>query len=91
MWTHAKAVSVIESADGKARVYILERHDGFYEYQGEAEIVGDEYEGIYWAPTEHSGLYASAGEAEQGAFNEVPWLRQWMRAAAPPTEDNGSD
>jgi hypothetical protein len=81
MWTHAKAVKVIDRADGKARVYILERKDGLYEYRGEAEIVGDEYEGIYWAPTEFSGLHASADDAERAAFNEVPWLRQSNRTA----------
>ena len=79
MWTHAKSVEIIERADGKAKVYILARHDGLYEYRGEAEIVGDEREGIYWSPTEMSGLYASAEEARQGAFDEVPWLRQMAR------------
>jgi hypothetical protein len=76
MWTHAKSIRTIERADGKARVYILERNDGLYEYRGEAEIVGDEYEGIYWSPTEHSGLCASADEAERNARDEVPWLGQ---------------
>jgi len=76
MWTHAKSIKMIERADGKARVYILERNDGLYEYGGEAEIVGNEYEGIYWSPTEQSGLYASAEEAERAAFEDVPWLRQ---------------
>jgi hypothetical protein len=51
MWTHAKSIKVIDRADGKAKVYILARHDGFYEYRGEAEIQGDEYEGDYWSPT----------------------------------------
>jgi hypothetical protein len=76
MWTHAKSIKMIERADGKARVDILERNDGLYEYRGAAEIVGNEYEGIYWSPTEHSGLYASAEEAERAAFEDVPWLRQ---------------
>ncbi len=58
MWTHAKSIKVIDRADGKAKVYILARHDGFYEHRGEAEIQADEYEGIYWSPTEMSGFFA---------------------------------
>jgi hypothetical protein len=79
MWTHAKSIKVIDRADGKAKVYILARHDGLYEYRGEAEIQGDEYEGVYWSPTEMSGLFASAPEAESAAFDDVPWLRQQNR------------
>jgi len=79
MWTHAKTIKVIERADGKAKVYVLARHDGLYEYRGEAEVRGDEYDGIYWPPTEMSGLFASAGEAEQAAYDDVPWLRQQPR------------
>ena len=79
MWTHAKGIKVIDRADGKAKVYILARHDGFYEYRGEAEIQGDEYEGVYWPPTERSGLFASAEQAERAAFDDVPWLRQQSR------------
>jgi hypothetical protein len=79
MWTHAKSIKTIERADGKARVYILERNDGLYEYRGEVELVGNEYESIYWSPAERSGLYASAEEATRGAFDDVPWLRQNAR------------
>jgi len=79
MWTHAKRIKVIDRADGKAKVYILARHDGFYEYRGEAEIQGDQYEGVYWSPTERSGLFASADEAERAEFDDVPWLRQHNR------------
>jgi hypothetical protein len=84
-WTHAKSIKVIDRADGKAKVYILARRDGFYEYRGEAEIRGDEYEGVYWSPTEISGIFASAHEAEQAAFDDVPWLRQEIRARVNPT------
>jgi hypothetical protein len=79
MWTHAKSIKVIDRADGKAKVYILARHDGFYEYRGEAKTQGDEYEGVYWSPTEISGRFASAHEAERAAFDDVPWLRQEIR------------
>jgi hypothetical protein len=76
MWTHAKSIKVIDRADNKAKVYILARNDGLYEYRGEAEIQGGEYEGVYWSTTEMSGLFASAREAEQAAFDDVVWLRQ---------------
>ena len=79
MWTHAKSIKVINRADGKAKVYILARHDGFYEYKGGAEIQGDEYEGVYWSPTEISSLFASTHEAERAAFDDVPWLRQQIK------------
>jgi hypothetical protein len=75
-WTHAKSIKTCERADGKARLYILARNDGLYEYQAEVEVVGDEFEGIYWAPAEGSGLYATAEETERDAFARVPWLRQ---------------
>ena len=79
MWTHARTIKVMERADGKAKVYILARHDGLYEFRGETEIQGDEFEGIYWSPTEISGLFESACEAERTAFHDVPWLRQRNR------------
>lgn len=73
--SHAKKIKTIERIDGKARLHIFARNDGLYEYRGEAEIIGDKYEGIYWGDTEMSGLYASAEEAERDAYDEVPWLR----------------
>ena len=70
MWTHAKLIKTLERPDGKARVHILARHDGLYEFRGEAEIQGDQYEGVYWSPTEMSCLFASAQQAERAAFDE---------------------
>lgn len=78
---HAKNIKTIERADGKARLHIFARNDGLFEYRGEAEIMGDEYEGIYWDHTEFSGLYATAEDAERDAFNEVPWLRYLSRVS----------
>jgi hypothetical protein len=72
-------MKVIERTDGKAKVYILARHDGLYEYRGETEIQANEHEGVYWSPTEMSGLFASADEDEQAAFDNVPCLRQRIR------------
>lgn len=76
MWTHAESIKVIERGDGRARVYILARHDGFYEFRGVTEVQGNEHEGVYWSPAEMSGLFASADEAEKAALDEVPWLRR---------------
>jgi hypothetical protein len=51
MWTHAKGIKTIERGEGKARVHILERDDGLYEYRGEAEIQGNELSGLEdWMP-----------------------------------------
>jgi hypothetical protein len=72
-WTHAHSIKVFERPDGKAKIYILKRDDGLYEYRGEAEFNEDGE--IYWAPKEHSGLHETAEHAEHTAFNEVPWLR----------------
>ena len=79
MWTHAKSIKVIDRADGKAKVNFLARHDGLYEYRAEAEIQGDEYEAVYWSTTDISGLFASAREVEQAAFDDIAWLRQQIR------------
>lgn len=75
MWTHAKTIKRFNRADGRARLYILARNDGLYEYRAEEEVVGDEREGIYWAPTAMSGLYATAEEVERGAIADVLWAR----------------
>jgi hypothetical protein len=64
---------VIERADGKARLFILERDDGCYRFEGEC-VERDRGE-LYWTPCGISGLYESAELAEQAARQEVPWLR----------------
>jgi hypothetical protein len=79
MWTRAKRIKVIYRADKKAKVYIIERNDGLYEYTAEAETHDDEYENGYWSITDVSGLFASAAEAEQAAYDDVVWLRQQNR------------
>lgn len=76
-WTHAHSIKVIERPNGKAKVYILERDDGLYEYRGYAEFDEDGY--VYWGPAEMSGLHDTAESAERDAFSEVPWLRQISR------------
>ncbi|MDR3465198.1 MAG: hypothetical protein P4M07_04560 [Xanthobacteraceae bacterium] len=73
-YAHAKIRKVFESSDRKARVNVLERQDGLFEFRAYVERYE---EGAYWSPTEISGLYESAEEAERGALNEVPWLRQF--------------
>jgi hypothetical protein len=78
-WTHAHSIKVIERADGKAKVYILERNDGLYEYRGFAEFNEDGE--TYWGPAEMSGLHDSAEHAELDAFHEVPWLRRFTRGS----------
>jgi hypothetical protein len=76
-WVHAEEIRKLQRPDGKAEVYILKRDDGLYEYVGSVECEEDGY--VYWGPVEHSGLFASAEEAERNALDEIPWLRQLAR------------
>ena len=70
-----RRIKTIERSDGRARLFIIERDDGRYRFEGEAEVVGDEFEGIDWAPCDMSGLYESAEAAERAAYRDVLWLR----------------
>jgi hypothetical protein len=70
-YIHAKIVSVFDTSDGKARVDLLERNDGFFEFRAYAEHYesGGPYEGQpYWLPTVNSGLYASVEDAKRDAL-----------------------
>jgi hypothetical protein len=69
-----RRIKAIERADGRARLFILERDDGCYRFEG--EIVEHDLGEPYWTPCHTSGLYESAELAEQAARQEVPWLRQ---------------
>ena len=73
--TAERRIRTLERSDGKARLFIIERDDGLYRFQGEREIIGDEWEGMHWDACDHSGLYGSADEAEQTAHRDVLWLR----------------
>jgi hypothetical protein len=39
-WRHAEAIKVVERADRNARIYILKRDDGLFEYSGEVSVSG---------------------------------------------------
>jgi hypothetical protein len=67
-YIHAQIIKVIESSDRKARVEVLKRNDGLFEFRASVECYED---GYYWAPTLNSGLYASVEEAERDALHEV--------------------
>jgi hypothetical protein len=72
-YAHAKIIKVLEACDGKARVNILERKDGLYEFRAYVERY-EEYPNErepYWSPTAYSGLYAVLEDAERDALNEV--------------------
>lgn len=75
-FVHADCLRTFERLDGKARLHILKRHDGLYEFRGEAEC--DEDGDTYWAPTEISGLYQFLEAVEQDAILSVPWLHAMM-------------
>jgi len=75
-WVAAHCIKTFERADGKARLFILERDDGFYMFQGESEQEDDGY--TFWAPSDCSGLYDSAKTAEREAVGLVPWLKRQL-------------
>jgi hypothetical protein len=68
-----RRIKTIERPDGKARLFIIERSDGLYRFEGEAEE--DDGDGPFWLPCDISGLYSGAAEAEQAAYRDVLWLR----------------
>jgi len=70
-----RRIRTIQRADGKARLFIIERDDGCYRFEGEAEQDDGDGHGPYWPPCDISGLYASAEDAERAARTDVLWLR----------------
>lgn len=76
-YLHAKVVKVLENGDGKARLNILERRDGLFEFRSYVEVTDDRpyFSGAYWSPRLRSGLFLSAEEAERDARSQVPWLQ----------------
>jgi hypothetical protein len=72
-----RRIKTIEHPNGKARLFILERDDGLYRFEGEREA--EELGEYYWEPCDMSGLYQSADAAEQEARREIPWLREITR------------
>jgi len=75
-YLHAEIVREVLSADKKAKVAFLKRHDGFYEFRGYVERVERK---PYWSPTRYSGLYATIEETERSAIMEIPWLGEELR------------
>jgi hypothetical protein len=72
------SVKEFKRADGKARVSILRRDDGYYSF-GLKEPRTYEYEGntsSYWLGTYASGLYESREAAEKDAVAMYPWLME---------------
>jgi hypothetical protein len=70
-----------ESFDGKRRVSILARDDGFYAYEEMAEdfedmrCIGGAIERT-WLPVQESGIYESAEDAERDARLAISWMRE---------------
>jgi hypothetical protein len=71
--TERRVVRSIWSADQKHRLDIFRRPDGHFGYAGESQVTEDGE--TYWNPTDMSGIYETAEEAEKDALVEVPWLR----------------
>lgn len=64
-------IKTFERADGKARLFILER-DGLYKFVGEVEIEEDGF--TFWMPAYPSGIYGNAPDAEWAARINAPWI-----------------
>jgi hypothetical protein len=71
-------IKTIERADGKARLFIFQRDDGLFRFEGESEREEDVE--VFVAPCDFSGLYKTAEEAEQAAQVDVLWLRRQLRS-----------
>lgn len=73
-YIHAQIINVLESSDKKARVEILKRNDGLFEFRAYVQRHEDapyQEGGYYWSPTLDSGLYAIVEDAERDALREV--------------------
>ena len=68
-YVHAQIIKVLESSNGLAKVEILHRDDGRYEYRAFTWIDADDNQRdpAYWSPIEQSGLYDDAQRAEHDA------------------------
>ena len=71
-YIHAETVREVLSPDRKAKVDILARDDGLYEFREYVERIEGE---PYWSPVERSGLYPTREEVERAALDAIPWLR----------------
>ena len=74
--SNERRIKTIERSDGKARLFIYERADGLYRFEGESEQEEDGE--VFVAPSDFSGLYESAEAAEQAASMNIFWLRRQL-------------
>jgi hypothetical protein len=74
-----REIKTLTSPDGKRKLHISEREDGFFSFD-EAHEVTDDCSDIgldpitYWSPVFFSGLYESAEAAEREAIALTSWL-----------------
>lgn len=68
-----RTIKTIERPDGKGRISIFARSDGFFRYLEEEE--GYEDGNPFIASRNFSGIFVSAEAAERDAFASVLWLR----------------
>ena len=65
------------SPNGKRKVIVYRRTDGFFEYEEIFEAF-DEIAGIYWSCGYQSGMF----ETEAAAIAEITATTPWLRSAA---------
>jgi hypothetical protein len=70
---NGRIIKTFRSTDGRALLHILKRADGLYSFEGKTETEIDGFVG--WIPSDISGLYGTADEADRDARATVVWLR----------------
>jgi hypothetical protein len=75
-WVAATSIKTFERNDGKARLFILARDDGFYSFDGFEEVEEDGY--TFLRLVGNSGIYETANLAECEAISLTPWLKRQM-------------
>lgn len=71
-----RQVKTFQRSDGKRRLDIFIRDDGYYEFVEEGEKYEDFVKEYYWAPIQFSGIYGTMEEAERDARRVIQWLRE---------------
>jgi hypothetical protein len=75
-----KQIKCIVSRDGERRMRVSLTPNGLFRFSEDTFVTEDPPAASmaplrYWGHSRMSGLYASADDAEQAAYLELPWLR----------------
>ncbi len=65
----------LESPNGKRKVRVFQRADGFFEYN-EAVRAFDELAGMYWSPRYYSGVFPTDEAVMHEILATILWLSE---------------